>query len=816
MPEKTNTGLFEELIGTTSSRRVAGVLAEYGDRPDVQLDERFGELGLFWHPYGDNASNVSSIGLARDPGRSLIERITNAIDAILDERYDPSVIPPRSARLAARQWFGRPVTGPDDGLFKWRFSDQGYDRRIHVILQSSDGELAPTIDVIDDGVGILPEDFPGTILSLQSGNKIRKSYLIGAFGQGGSSTLSFCDYALIASRTKTSPRRLGFTLIRKLRLDETWKEDAYAYLCIGRQKGPVQVPIVELDEKPIFPYPSVGALSLPSLAKGTLVRHYSYRIPSLAGNLGPAPGNLYHHLHYFLLDPLLPFRLVDIRDPARARDELVSGSRNRLMRLVQEAAPAVAEEERGSQIRHYRPMEYVVPYGMVEPCVGIEYWVVFNYRKGPTPRGDLLLRGDSNELYVQKAHPVAATLNGQTQGELTGRILQQLGLGMVSRHLVVHVDATAVNKDVRLELFSTAREGFKEGRVLDSLLKVLEQMLAEDKTLYEIEAELTRRLATREASTTKEEVKRQVTRLLLEAGFKAKEAGKAVAADSGDKVQVPPKRTGRPVTFNPLPTLAYPDVTYFQIVTPKPKMSIPLNDVQVVLAETDADAEYDRKGQVAIRCEPGALELAAKSPLRGGRIRWRLRPAINAAAGMSGRVIVTLTKPDGVQLVDSTDYEILPAHEQKVKEERGLVPPFEIIPIDPYHNPDKWEMVWPSVPTTADEETLRSVAYKPVQSGDVVNVFYSTIFGSLKDTLDRMQKDNASLTDLFRTNYEIWIGYHAILQHNERQRLPPDIDEEALESIQELDRVRVGKLQVKEAIQAAELSLRLLKEEKSE
>src|SRR5205823_4924096 len=130
--------------------------------------------------------------------------------------------------------------------------------------------------------------------------------------------------------------------------------------------------------------------------------------------------------------------------------------------------------------------------------------------------------------------------------------------------------------------------------------------------------------------------------------------------------------------------------------------------------------------------------------LRGGRIRWRLRPGPGAAAGLSGKVLVTLTKPDGVQIVDSTEYEILPAHEERVKEERGLVPPFEIIPIDPYNNPERWEMVWPSVPTSADTETLRSVAYKPVQSGDAVNVFYSTIFSSFKETIDRMQRENPS------------------------------------------------------------------------
>ena len=61
-------------------------------------------------------------------------------------------------------------------------------------------------------------------------------------------------------------------------------------------------------------------------------------------------------------------------------------------------------------------------------------------------------------------------------------------------------------------------------------------------------------------------------------------------------------------------------------------MEIHLNDIETVLAETDADAEIDRRGLIAIRTEPDCLELAAKAPLRGGRLRWRLKPRVTAKA----------------------------------------------------------------------------------------------------------------------------------------------------------------------------------------
>ena len=56
------------------------------------------------------------------------------------------------------------------------------------------------------------------------GNKITKRYQIGAFGQGGSSTLAFADYVLIVSRCKREPTKCGFTVVRVLKLDVCTKK----------------------------------------------------------------------------------------------------------------------------------------------------------------------------------------------------------------------------------------------------------------------------------------------------------------------------------------------------------------------------------------------------------------------------------------------------------------------------------------------------------------------------------------------------------------------------------------------------------------
>jgi len=539
--------LVKRLLSCVSSLDLRSLLNEIGDSDGSTLDAPFGKHQIVWRAFGNTPSNISSVGLGTKPGRSLTERVTNAIDAVMEDRVIDGVVPPTSPRQAANQWFGRPVSGADSGLFAWKDMPSGFDRRIHLVLQQSGKEGAPTIDVIDNGIGIEGEKFPSTILSLQGGNKIKKRYLIGAFGQGGAATLGFCDYAIVFSRSKADPQRLSFTIIRVLKLDETFKEDCYAYLG-PKHQDPNQPMVFDVDigEEPLDLYPEHPLVKIPKFQQGTLVRHVSYRLTNLDKGLQASPGNLYHYLHYSVFDPLIPFRLVDLR-PAQPKNEYVGGARNRLMaRTVKSKELGIDEDDKNIQIKHYRPMEYVVPSGATEASVGFEYWVIFGFRKKGKDK-ETELRSHSNELFVQQGHPIVGTLNGQNQGEHTSQLLKQLRLSLLSRHIVIHMDATNADSTVRRELFSTSREGFKEGPVLDSLLALLRKILEEDVRLAEIEKELTERITEKDSESTKSEVKKEVSKLLKEAGMEVKEEGKIDVSGQGEKQPVEKKKGHAPV-----------------------------------------------------------------------------------------------------------------------------------------------------------------------------------------------------------------------------------------------------------------------------
>ena len=803
--------LFNALIQSRESSEVRKILAEVGDSGDGEIDTPFGPLGLLWHAFDDSLSNVSSIGLGTKPGRSLTERVTNAMDAVLEARVPSGVAKlPTSCRQAAKQWFGRPVTGPDDGLFRWKYSDSDYDRLIDVVLLPSGSETAPTIDVLDKGIGLRPADFPDTILSLQRGNKLTKLHLIGAFGQGGAATLSFSDYALVVSRHKQKPQVVGFTLIRVLTLSDLFKEDAYAYLALPTSGDGVTVPSLEIDGPITLYSPNENVSHLPEFGSGTLVRHFGYKLPGVSGSLSPSEGNLYHYLHVSLFDPLFPFRLIDLRDAARARDELVTGNRNRLMRLVQKKEEGA---EGRIEIRHHRPMEYVAPHGTTDPNIGIEYWVVFAFRKGPKGKEkEQVLRPASSEVYAQKGHPIIGTLNGQNQGELTARLIRDAGLALVARHILVHIDASGASSRVRRELFSTNREGFKDGDVLKDLTRVLLRILEEDEELQKIEKELTDRVTKREAEQTNKDVVEQITKLLLDAGLEVSKAGSTQGEGEGEKQRVSEHKRSGYRRAEPLPTLPFPQVTKFVIVSPKPEMKVRQHDHEVVLVETDADAQFDAEGRIAIRSEPPVLETIGKAPLRGGRIRWRLRPLEGTKVSVKGAIVATLTKPDGKQLQDSIPFEVLPAKEAKSKREKGLVPPFTVLPVSP-EDVEIWSDLWPDLSegVTGDEQAV--VAYKAMKAGGEIKVYYSTVFEPYRSMVDGLKQENPALAPLFETSYAVWVGYHAILQEQAKNTIPEGVDEQSAERILEEDRIRVARMQVKQALQTANLRSQLMKAE---
>ena len=74
------------------------------------------------------------------------------------------------------------------------------------------------MDIRDKGVGILAQEFGTSIVGLNETRKLKKFFLAGAFGQGGSTALSFAEFTVIVSRKFSSsagkPYPVAVTIVR--------------------------------------------------------------------------------------------------------------------------------------------------------------------------------------------------------------------------------------------------------------------------------------------------------------------------------------------------------------------------------------------------------------------------------------------------------------------------------------------------------------------------------------------------------------------------------------------------------------------------
>ena len=91
--------IFKRLLKVSSVKEVTDLL-------EIIIDK----YNINWTPVGGRSNNIATINIGTDPAAGLTERITNAIDAVLELEWcrngNPKDI--ASPRLAAELWFDLP------------------------------------------------------------------------------------------------------------------------------------------------------------------------------------------------------------------------------------------------------------------------------------------------------------------------------------------------------------------------------------------------------------------------------------------------------------------------------------------------------------------------------------------------------------------------------------------------------------------------------------------------------------------------------------------------------------------------------------
>jgi hypothetical protein len=448
---------------------VQEVLANLLSEPSLSgaraLEDALRSAGSKRRVFG-RVNQKASLEANSESDRGIAERLANAFDASLTAARIAVGITKSSKGLSPRkaaQRFFCPNTAkcnwlPQDKRITVQppfieFWTEGRTAKVRHRKYHTDEGLS-TVLVSDSGIGITREEMPSTILDLNSDSKLETFEAIGQFGHGGSSSLAFCESALVASQPRfgSDPDRFFWTLIFPERSHGDSKQELVRYwFC---------------DEDDL---PYVGRLAdVPALSHvlpGTAVWHFGYsRGDWIKPITGPEQTNPWGRLGRLFFSYPLPF---DVRGELARTDTAAKQRRLKgaFFRLLDEKDDV-----------EYRSGEKSASLIIGGTSFGEFHAFFFVLKQGARVRN-----------YVHPLHPIIGTLNGQNHGEMTKTIVASAGLPELSSSMIIELRLDDLDPEALSNIVANSRETFKSTAFTRALQERLQEMLEEDEVLQDLE-----------------------------------------------------------------------------------------------------------------------------------------------------------------------------------------------------------------------------------------------------------------------------------------------------------------------------------------
>jgi hypothetical protein len=651
-------------------------------------------------------------------------------------------------------------------------------------------------DARDYGIGLTAAEMPGTILSLNRGNKKCKPWLTGKHGQGASSTYQYSDLTLIASR-KMGASNVAFTFV-EARWDGaggvTFKTPTYKYLTV---KG--RVPEIALPEED-FP-------------AGTLVRHIGYNAAELFNPVGEH--SLYGLLMRSLAEPIFPvwlqiYSLRPIREKTyptfsgiRRYGRTIYGTVNSLERAwhntlkkvpvdavdtelddLEDAEEGKKSERRETTILHRASEYYELPewdYGGrsgVGPLgkVKINYWVADPAGRSPN---------DVIRNWVDPDKTIIMTLDGQTHAEESRAIISgQRGAGLwaVGKYMVVQIDCNALDPRAKYEMFTSTREHAKETPIKRMILEELVRRLSFDKKLEELNIQLAA-ADIRKTDNAREAISSLIKKYLRAAGISFEQMTRKVQKWK-DIEEDHDTRISKP---EPPPIEAVEPPTFVRWRFKGTEIKLHPGQKYSFVFETDAAPSYWNPADQAaskIKVLAHGVKYVGAGEMKGGRVRCHFQCPEDSAIGTKGYIQVQFDFTTGAAKTSRVSVEIVekpkPAEKpeidrpdeddvekgdgtkrvMKVKVRKKDFSEVDIPIVDP-EPVKRTDMTWSTLGWPHDPErvgfSIRSVRGR-------VHLYYNAEFPPFLDLKQKMSKK--SLEEEFVRRYEVKLVLHTIFALN--------------------------------------------------
>lgn len=679
-----------------------------------------------FEPVGGRKNNLATINIGTDPAAGVTERITNAIDAVLEKEWVLQEKPEniKSPRRAAELWYdiedGRlsKIKDPNDSRLKKLSS------LVTVTLLDSGQPSKPTVEIRDKGIGIMPDQFSKTILELNGGNKIGKLHLMGAYGQGGSTALAWNSLTVIISKSAldNDKKYAAWTIVRINQGDvNTDKHGWYEYLVDSSTGNPF---VVEIPDK-IF-------------ESGTLVRHIMMDLGKYKGKITTPSNSLWYLAHNYLFDPILPFTIADRRGDAK-ENRMVTGN-NRLLTFTE-------------NLEYNQKVNLTFKDGKVV----IYYWVLNALGDGAK---------DRIRHYTQVSQPIIITFNGQKQGVLgNGIIKDNLKLPFLDRYLIVQIEADNMDNESKRQLFSSTRESLKETSILEELKKLTIDTLAEDDKLKELDRDRKKRYFTQEDThvldSLRKRLARRITSYLQSAGSGTSVTAKS-AREKGDVENLPP------ISIEEPPTL-------FEITTKSPK-EVYLNKTFSIKFKTDAHPNYFVRPETFVAfIEPHSFGMFTGTAKVNDGYGWAyFKTNDDTSIGDVGKITLELRPPSHKSFSATIDVVAVENPETSNPNNSGKnkTPNIDV------------SFVYKTEPFFAEKNWDENSVAEVTDDQDGVIIWVSAENKNLNKLVVRAQRQNAAAVENIKNKYLEHISFYAFLiNQNKPEKFIAEGDEPLSEDV---------------------------------
>ena len=303
-------------VKATTSNAIEALLSQLPITPEEEYTytEESPETGwhankFHWIPVGRDRGNAGRIKQANHPVNPIAERAVNGMEALVEMarqrevNLDPLAPPPSSPRDAVSRYFGIPALDQlpklDSQLSETkeiRAKARALARKLRVRLVFDKQSRQFTVAIEDDGIGQTPAWIHRTLLSLGSTTKADKWYLIGVFGQGGSSAYAVSEYSWVVSRRAPDLLQgqadgVGWTIVRHI-FPKNRRDDYFAYLAASPDGRVPNISAADADAA--------------NISHGTRFVHIGYDF----GRGGSAiTRQLFTAMNHVLYNPVLPIEL---------------------------------------------------------------------------------------------------------------------------------------------------------------------------------------------------------------------------------------------------------------------------------------------------------------------------------------------------------------------------------------------------------------------------------------------------------------------------------------------------------------------------